>query len=314
MKIAIHVEQIDDRGCGTVTYDYYMGIRDCLGHDPIIISSRPKSTCPMEKFSGLNYYLYENETDIPAIVDREKIDLFYMIKAGGRNEGNTPANCKTAIHCIFSMSEPHGNVYAGVSEWLAKMFNKKEWVPHIINLPKTNETLHDELGIPKDAFVLGRLGGYNQFDLPIAQKALIQSVEKRNDLWAIFLNTKPFVSHPRIKFFPFNANLAYKSKFINTCDAMIHARSDGETFGLAVGEFSSFNKPIFTYDADYWWYMRAHLDMLGEKALKYKNEEELTTYLLQIDKEYVRDVDWDCYSSRFSPTNVMNKFNEVFIK
>ena len=119
----------------------------------------------MDKFSGLNYYLYENESDIPNIVDREKIDLFYMIKAGGRNEGTTPSNCKTAIHCIFSMSEPHGNVYAGVSEWLAKMFNKKEWVPHIINLPKTNDTLHYELGIPKDAFVLGRLGGYNQFDV-----------------------------------------------------------------------------------------------------------------------------------------------------
>jgi hypothetical protein len=314
MKIAIHVEQIDDRGCGTVTYDYYMGLRDCLGQDPIILSSRPKSTCPMDKFSGLNYHLYENETDIPNIIDREKIDLFYMIKAGGRNEGITPTNCKTAIHCIFSMSEPHGNVYAGVSEWLAKMFNKKEWVPHIINLPKTNETLHDDLGIPKDAFVLGRLGGYNQFDVQDAHRALARSIEKRKDLWVIFLNTKPFVSHPRVKFLPFNPDLMYKSKFINTCDAMIHARSDGETFGLAIGEFSSFNKPIFTYDADYWWYMRAHLDMLGEKALKYKNEEELTSYLLQIDKDYIKDVDWDCYSVRFSPSNVMKKFYEVFIK
>lgn len=314
MKIAIHVEQIDDRGCGTVTYDYYKGIKDCLGYEPLILSSRPKSTCPMDKFSGLNYYLYENESDIPNIVDREKIDLFYMIKAGGRNEGTTPSNCKTAIHCIFSMSEPHGNVYAGVSEWLAKMFNKKEWVPHIINLPKTNDTLHDELGIPKDAFVLGRLGGYNQFDVQDAHRALARCMEKRKDLWVIFLNTKPFVSHPRVKFLPFNPDLMYKSKFINTCDAMIHARSDGETFGLAIGEFSSFNKPIFTYDADYWWYMRAHLDMLGEKALKYKNEEELTSYLLQIDKEYVKDVDWDCYSHKFSPSNVMKKFDEVFIK
>jgi hypothetical protein len=314
MKIAIHVEQIDDRGCGTVTYDYYMGIRDCLGHDPLIMSSRPKSTCPMEKFDGLNYHLYEKENDIPNIVEREKIDLFYMIKAGGKDEGTTPSNCKTAIHCIFSMTEPHGNVYAGVSEWLAKRFNQSAWVPHIINLPKTDESLRDELGIPKSAFVLGRLGGYNQFDLAIAHKALINSIDKRTDLWAIFLNTKPFVSHPRIKFLPFNPNLAYKSKFINTCDAMIHARSDGETFGLSVGEFSSLNKPVFTYDADYWWYMRAHLDMLGEKALKYKNEEELTSYLLQIDKEYVKDIDWDCYSSKFSPTNVMKQFNEIFIK
>lgn len=314
MKIAIHVEQLDHRGCGTVPYDYYMGIRNCLGHDALILSSRPKSTCPMEKFDGLNYKLYENESEIPSIVDSEKIDLFYMIKAGGRNEGTTPSNCKTAIHCIFSMAEPHGDVYAGVSEWLAKMFNKNEWVPHIINLPKTNETLRGELGIPKDAFVLGRLGGYGQFDLPIAHRALVTAIEKRNDLWAVFLNTQPFISHPKIKFLPFNPDLMYKSKFINTCDAMLHARSDGETFGLAVGEFSSLNKPVFTYDAPYGWYMRAHLDMLGEKALKYKNEQELLSYLLQVDKDYVKDIDWDCYSLKFSPVNVMKKFEEVFIK
>lgn len=313
MKIAIHVEQLDHRGCGTVPYDYYLGIRDCLNHEPMIISSGPKSTCPMEKFSGLNYYLYQNENDIPNIVEREKIDLFYMIKAGGKNEVITPTNCKTAIHCVFSMTEPHGNVYAGVSEWLARRFNQPLWVPHIINLPKTNETLHDELGIPKDAFVVGRLGGYHQFDVPAARIGLCNALEKRSDLWAIFLNTEPFVEYPRVKFLPFSPSLIYKAKFINTCDAMIHGRSDGETFGLAVGEFSSLNKPIFTYDPDYWWYMRAHLDILAEKALRYKNEEELTAYLLQIDKQYINDTNWDCYSDRFSPKNVMKQFNDVFV-
>jgi hypothetical protein len=95
---------------------------------------------------------------------------------------------------------------------------------------------------------------------------------------------------------------------------MIHGRSDGETFGLAVAEFSSMNKPILTYDAPYWWYMRSHLHILGEKAITYKNEEELLSYLLQIDKEYVRDIDWDCYSTRFSPANVIERFNTIFIK
>jgi hypothetical protein len=53
--------------------------------------------------------------------------------------------------------------------------------------------------------------------------------------------------------------------------------------------------------------------MLGEKALKYKNEQELTSYLLQIDKAYVNDINWDCYSERFSPQKVMKQFNEIFI-
>ncbi len=31
-----------------------------------------------------------------------------------------------------------------------------------------------------------------------------------------------------------NADLEYKRKFINTCDAMIHSRSEGESFGAAI--------------------------------------------------------------------------------
>lgn len=313
MKIGLHVGQLDNRGLSTVSMDYGRGLRDILGHEPHIIASRPRSTYPVENFSEFECHLFENDADVPSIIDREKLDLLYMAKAG-HDVSNLPTNVKTAVHCIFDMKTPHGDVFAGVSEWLAKFFGQKLWVPHIINLEKTNETLHTELGIPKDAFIVGRLGGYDQFDLPMAHHAVFYALEKRPDLWAIFLNTKPFIEHPRAKFIPFQPALSYKSKFINTCDAMLHARSDGETFGLAVGEFSSFNKPVITYDADYWWYMRAHLDMLGDMAIKYKNEQELTQYLLQIDKSYVKDVEWDRYSERFSPQNVMKQFDDVFIK
>lgn len=313
MKIGLHANSLDFRGNSTVTFDYARAVRDILGHEPVIISSRPNSTHPPEKFSEFVVKLYEHHKELHNIVEHEKLDVLYMMKAGNIDD-ITPNNCKTAIHCVFDMREPHGDIYAGVSEWLANHFNKPDWVPHIVNLPKISDTLHDELSIPKNAFVIGRLGGYEQFDVTIAHAAIQSALEQRNDLWAIFLNTKPFIQHPRVKFLPFRSELIYKSKFINTCDAMVHARSDGETFGLAVGEFSSLNKPVFTYDAPYWWYMRAHIEMLGEKALLYKDEKELLSYLLQIDKQYVKDVDWDCYSFKFSPQNVMSKFKEVFLK
>lgn len=313
MKIGINPGQLDSRGMSTVSYDYACALRDILGHEPIIVTSRPKSTYPIEAFSQFHPCLYDDPTELPSIIEKEKIDLLYMTKAGNRDT-ITPTNVKTAIHCVFDMREPHGTVYAGVSEWLAKFFNKELWVPHIINLPKTDATLHDELSIPRDAFIVGRLGGYEQFDVKMAHAAVKTALEKRPDLWAIFLNTRPFIDHPHAKFIPFQADRMYKSKFINTCDAMLHARSDGETFGLAIGEFSSFNKPIITFDADYWWYMRAHIHALGDRAILYKNEAELTSYLLQIDKEYISGVDWDRYSIPYSPTNVINQFNEVFLK
>ena len=62
----------------------------------------------------------------------------------------------------------------------------------------------------------------------------------------MFLNIKNF-DHPRIKFLKGTTNDVYKKKFINTCDAMIYARSLGESFGLSCGEFSILDKPIFSY-------------------------------------------------------------------
>lgn len=313
MRIGLHANQLDLRGNSTVIYDYAHTLKHIFGYDPHIISSRKLSTHPMERFSEFRYSLYESPDELPHIVEKEKLDVLYMTKAGNK-DNITPNNCKTAIHCVFDMREPHGTVYAGVSEWLAKYYKQTLWVPHIINVPKVHETLHEHFGIPEADFVVGRLGGYDQFDIDFVKKSLVDIVNKRSDFWAIFLNTKPFVDHPRIKFVGFNPDPSYKWKFINTCDAMIHARSDGETFGLAVAEFSAMNKPVLTFDAPYWWYMRSHIDILGKKAILYKNYEEISAYLTQIDKNYVKDVDWDCYSARFSPSNVINKFKEVFLQ
>ena len=313
MKIGLHTPGLDQRGSRTVIYDYANSLRKFCGYETCIISSRSKSTHPIERFSPFDCRLYENPSELEKIIDQEKIDLLYMLKAGNR-DGLCPTNCKTVIHCVFDMREQHGDVYAGVSEWLAQFFKMPLWVPHIIDMPKVTETLHDFLGIPRSAFILGRHGGVDQFDLPFVHATIAQALEKRSDLWFIFLNTRPFIEHPRVKYIPFQSDPLIKSKFINTCDAMIHARSDGETFGLAVGEFSVFNKPILTYDASYWWYMRSHLHILGDMAIKYKNNEDLLSYLLQIDKEYVNNVNWDCYSEKFSAKNVIEKFNNIFIK
>jgi len=310
-KICLHANVLDDRGNGTVIYDYASALKNILGYEVVISSDKNKSIF-LERYSQFECAMYNDVSELEKIVEERKIDVLYMTRAGGVEY--FPKNCKTAIHCVFSMTEPHGDVYAGVSEWLAKYFKKEKWVPHIINLPKTNETLREELGIPKTDFIIGRLGGYNQFDVREAQEGVFNALQRRSDLWAIFLNTKQFTDHPRAKFLPFSPSLDYKSKFINTCDAMVHGRSDGETFGLAVAEFSSFNKPVFTYDAQYWWYMRAHIDMLGDRGILYKTSDQLTHYLLQIDKTYVNNIDWDRYSIKFSPQNVIQQFDEVFIK
>lgn len=79
----------------------------------------------------------------------------------------------------------------------------------------------------------------------------------KNKLMFLFLGTEKFnkkvnrpEEHPQIIYLPTNSDLRYKEDYIKTCDVMLHARTVGETFGLAVAEFSVRNKPVITFPGD----------------------------------------------------------------
>ena len=61
-------------------------------------------------------------------------------------------------------------------------------------------------------------------------------------------------------------DLVKKAEFINSCDVMVHARSIGETFGAAIGEFSSKNKPVITCDCG----DTEHIEILSDKGIIYR--------------------------------------------
>ena len=97
-------------------------------------------------------------------------------------------------------------------------------------------------------------------------------------------------------------------KFINTCEAMIHARIEGESFGLSCAEFSIRNKPIITWNGSP---DRNHIEVLGEKGIYYSTPQELKDILLSFDKQ--QDKDWNAYRC-FNPHDAMKTFDEVFLK
>ena len=68
---------------------------------------------------------------------------------------------------------------------------------------------------------------------------------------------------------------------MNSSDYMIHARSRGETFGLAIAEFSIRNKPVISYSDSP---EKAHLDILDDKCFKYSSRDELFNLLINLDK------------------------------
>jgi hypothetical protein len=315
MRIAFHVPQLDHRGSSVTALDYSKYNQLVLNNESIIVSSRPKSTHPLEKFKDFKTILYDDIAELPAVLEREQPDLVYLHKYGN-NDGHTPAVCRTGIHCVFIMTEPHGDLYAGVSEYLAHKFNRPHYVPHIVEMPPIAGDLRESLGIPKDALVIGRHGGFETFNLPFVPPVIKHILNIRKDVYFLFLNTKPFQQHERIIHLPFNPDLdgTFKRQFINSCDAMLHARVDGETFGLAVAEFSAMNKPVITFDTTEPWYDRCHLWVLKNKALVYKTPGELLSLLINLNKKFIQGRDWDCYSKPFSPASVMRVFDHVFIK
>jgi len=322
MKIGIHSEQFDGRGTGKVPYDYGVSLQEIYGYEPIFITSKHPPNEGLKKINAKFKSILYNSTDsnsikeeLSQIVDKEKLDFLYMVKSG-KNDYKTPSNCKTGIHCVFLMDEPHGNVYAGVSEFIAKRFGKKEYVPHIIKNYTPTENLRKRLNIPEDALIIGRCGGLETFNVEFAKNAVKTILDHRKDLYFLFQSTNPFYEHERVIYLPWVETEQEKFNFIHTCDAMIHARHGGESFGLTIGEFSIANKPVITWSGvgDHEIHDKNHIDVLDDKAIIYNDQQELVDILYSIDKHFISSHNWDKYSEKFSESTVTKKFKEVFLE
>ena len=124
----------------------------------------------------------------------------------------------------------------------------------------------------------------------------------------MLVNTPRFCDHPHVIHLAATSDVTRKTRFINTCDAMLHARVSGETFGLAVGEFSIRNKPVFTWlGSDDKCHIRI---LLGKGGIFYTEADDLRGLLQTYRPE---PGDYDCYSRRFNPDAVMRQFEEVFL-
>jgi hypothetical protein len=323
MKIAFHVNELNVRGSEGATFKYAHFNEKLLNNKSYILAG-PLNTGkgdhrgtlyehPLaQEYFGSRFpvYRYNSWAEAEAFLKGEEIDMLYMQKAGG-NDGLFSKDIKTCVHSVFQICDPHGDVYAYISEWLSKTMDggKHPFVPYIVTLPDVSENLREELGIPPDAVVLGRTGGPETFDLEFVHNAIKEVLNERDDIYFLFLYTYEFMEeHPRVKHFPATMDKEWISKFINTCDGMIHARGQGESFGLSVAEFSIKNKPIITWNGSG---DRAHIDMLGDKGLYYGDQKEAKDIMLDFTSQPEKN--WDAYSEHFSPENSMNKFKEVFI-
>lgn len=330
-KIILHSYQLGSRGTEVCLYKYAKYLREYANIEPVIVSTNSRPTPTLERFQKeFKTFLYEATWKpdgqnfeirkyLNNLIESENIDFLYAIK-GGEDDGILKnLYCKTGAHAIFRMDEPHGNVYAGVCEYISEKYGKHfPWVDHIIDYKKLNEkeNLRDLLNIPKDSLVGFRHGGNETFNLNFVHNSIRMALEKRNDLWFIFLNTNKFIEHPRAIFLPWSGDLEYILKFVNTGDFFIHARYDGEIFPLTCAEASTQNKPIITWKPDIIpsHYDTGHISLLKEKGIYYKNSNDLLDLLVNLDRKKLAQEDWDIYGDTYSPKNVIKQFEDIFLK
>ena len=290
-----------------------------MGNESIISYHKNEKTnhpAGIEKFKNrFQVFAYEDFSEVDAIIKKNQVDLFYAIKNGDK-DGIETKECKTAIHSVFKHYEPHGDVYAYVSEWLALEMTagKSPFVPHMVNFQEEiHDDLRTELGIPKTAKVLGYYGGAQSFNIQFVRTEVEKLARKYKDLYFIFMGVDSFVAKKwwksdvkNIIFLPPSSDLLYKLKFINTCDALLHARERGETFGITVAEFAIKGKPVITFaDSP----EKNHIHELKENAYYYHNAKDLKEILLENNLTKTATENYQ----KFLPEAVMEKFKEVFI-
>ena len=314
--IGFHSNQLCERGTEVALFDYAFYNQTLYGNKSIIFYNKtnPNNNAKViSKFeTHFKCYVYDDFAEIDSILISEGADYFYSIGQG--NDMKLVSACPNCLHDVFQM-QPRGERYATVSRHLALSFNRPDipFVPHIVHFRNDcSDNLREMLGIPNDATVFGRYGGFNQFDISYVHDAICEFVQARPRAYFIFANTRAFCdAHAQIIHVDTLYDETDKIRFINTCDAMIHARNNGETFGLSIAEFSIKNKPIITTyssipNSD------AHIDMLGDRAIIYQNKTELLSIFENIGQIAASREDWNAYAD-YTPELVMRKFMEVFI-
>jgi hypothetical protein len=325
-KVAFYQPFMNERGTCVAMFDYayynetLLKNKSLFIYDSKDIRNEPNSLKRiMDNFEthDINCSNYDNDNannrvnKIDEVLEKTKSTHIYLCKSGF-NDGVIPTKAKSLVHIMgmINPKEKHCDVWAYVSYFSNNACaNGKEIVlPYMVNLPDIHQNLREQLNIPKDAIVIGRHGGIDTFDIPWAHKAVLNAVNNRPNLYFVFLNTPVFVQHPRIIFLGKILDLNTKTMFINTCDAMLHARDVGETFGMACAEFSSRNKPVMTYGASR---EKNHIEILGNKGLYYNNENELLNLLMTFSIN--NDIDWNCYKD-YTPEKIMKIFDKIFLQ
>jgi glycosyltransferase involved in cell wall biosynthesis len=311
--IGFFVRHFTERGTEVSLYDYADYNEKLLGNKSIIFCFTPQKQIqigfPTTKTS---YEKFKSRFQIIEINDFNEIngiDIFYTQTHGGPDIYffNSPEwkRFRTIKHCVFVTTSKEADVYIPISDQVNNKHRTNYPVlPYMVCVGNSTENLRQRLNIPDNAIVYGRHGGSDTFDVQFVKEAIVQVASANK--YFLFMNTPRFCNLPNVIFLEGSADMEVKKTFVNTCDAFLHGRRDGETFGLSIAEFAICLKPIMAWSqcTD-----DAHFQILGDKIIKYENKEHLVKLLTDfVPSTY--DMSNNGYL-QYTPQLVMNKFKEL---
>jgi hypothetical protein len=215
---------------------------------------------------------------------------------------------KNLVHVVFNATHPRGERFAKISHILE---GDAPVVPHIVRgLPKNVKHIREQLHIPAEAKVFCRYGGKDTFSIDYVRRAVVTIAAEETNTFFLFMNTKRFTNESHnIRFLsPVYSDLE-KASFILTCDAMLHARKEGEIFSLAVAEFTIMRKRVITERVSN---DNVHMQELGSNGLYYHDEASVLSILRTFNRDIQFNISEGSYRA-YSPERVMQTFEEVFL-
>jgi hypothetical protein len=331
MKVGFFSSKLTLRGTEIALYDYANYNETLLGNTSVIIT-RPLESVKFQKdtsdeayskFSSRFVVRFTNtRKELDDVVSTENIDVLYVIKGGWVDDiFTTVKSCRNVIHLVFSSnfyvesSEYDHSKCAAISCLVSRriggaIIHSPPVIPHIVSVYNTMENLRSALCIPDKCNVFGTYSGSDE-NVDYVLSAIKNIVDTYLDVYFIFMNITPFIKHPHVIFLPGTTDLKLKRQFINTCDAMLYMRKQGETFGLACGEFSISEKPVICsrYAQD-----TQHLTYLDNAAIHHSSESELIDILTNWNDRKSRcDLSKSEYL-KFTPEYVMKIFEDTFLR
>jgi hypothetical protein len=316
MTVAFHSNSMSLRGSENALWDYANFNETILGNHSLICHPGKLENVENPTYAKWKARFplvpYRTKIDLSSKLKERGADILYQIKPGPY-DGFVISGVKNCIHSMFLSDEFHGDCFAYVSRWASRVMTGREesFVPHFVPQLESKVGLRESLGISTKARVFGRHGGWDTFNIPYARKAVVQHAQQNPEDHFLFLNTEPIrgaENLTNIHYLAATVDPEEKARFLATCDAMLHARLHGETFGLAVGEFAVLGKPVITFSESR---ERAHLEMLGNQALLYRHAGELAEVLREFHPHKTRGTQYEIFAD---PKVVMEFFRKKYLE